>query len=1331
MSDELMERYHNKTLTLDDVIDNIELFENIPVEQYMIYNYDFNYLSRSFDITSFHYIIKNHPKLIKHLVNNGEVHNFITYLNKENNTLGGFNEAVKQYFLENYANSINYNFRESIDGVIHYNIPEWLTSMNFLVKEDIQSYEELINYNQQTLILNENQQKIIRMLGIENIKRLEEETGFFSHKQYPYSKELELFDLITSYFAIRFPLNNKRDSLKFKDGSLSYEEFRSEFAKMLDIMRASNAFQDYPNYDFIEGKFRSDYPEIFISKDAPEELRDAFYQNKLSFWYLYNHQDYFEYLQDKNLDNTILSNMYLRSYGAYTIDGKSLPMDIPFIPEYTKRYGNQALFDLIGKYSGLLEDIAVLNLHDEIDNKEVIDKQLREAIYNKIINRKVGYQHLANVPEFTSEYPDIFINFDEIDDSKILGLQHYLRNAFYNRQLKFEDIRTIPFLKEVLKDKNLFVPFGEYDRKDGISRNSNKINDLELLKYLSNEEFLTLCLKYGKYMDGYSKLLSNYTEVRDGKLYRINTGNLANFKEMDHVLEDLIYDSIIMGVTSYDEDAPSFLHEMAPILFLDNDAPQELKDYFYGKKNAFTFEVLSKHKEWLPYLKDKSVDIAMVRESNHRYQIQRYFQVFDYDIALKLGINRPETVTKMINANQIDIMKDWFDKTGGRFIPDVVIMQNFPITEADKFLSSGVNWSNLMRIKNFASNIDSREAMLKLAYSFGAFDGDNRGYKKVYELLTEIPRHISSNHEYLMDIINQSIRNDNSVNPNYWVDELQTALNKAGLDINLRQDGFNKIYRKNEDGSYTLVINQQNAKEACNIIHVVLQNFRDLELPMLTPTMAHKLFGGFDLKYDKDFREFLLDNIDTILTNPEYGSYIASIQKRFSEIKAVNSNRKLTLDLAISYVKDNKYVDVEVGNDKVAQVSAIAGYSQQDFRTLQQIYNHGKQRTFSSIPRIENATEKYKYELLRLDDPLAMAIGTLTDCCQELGNAAEVCMEHSMTSSHGRVFVVRDNLGNIVAQSWVWRNKDTICFDNIEIPDKAFDRADKNNLSREEFSDEVYEIYKKAAHELISLDEKKYKELLDKGMISQEEYDTLRLGKVTVGLGYNDIASSLKRHAKHDKESISHPLPYNPPVELSHGMYDSDSMTQYVLEERENREKSNYETLPVYHDEYVVYDDNNMTEKDVLMLEKLEIKTKGNANNLDTAVLEYGKQDRLVSEIAYNMDLSPDKTKIVMNPNFAIIYDEIRDNKVRLGSIFFNTEVEDNSEIINIEQDVAMQIRLALEQISRGREIDITLLDKKQKEMYEKAIALSDKNDIDWGIKHAKNDIGWGVRLGR
>ena len=520
-----------------------------------------------------------------------------------------------------------------------------------------------------------------------------------------------------------------------------------------------------------------------------------------------------------------------------------------------------------------------------------------------------------------------------------------------------------------------------------------------------------------------------------------------------------------------------------------------------------------------------------------------------------------------------------------------------------------------------------------------------------------------------------------------------------------------------------MTINAQSCPKSAQAIRGVLEKFR--EVPMLTPDKAHQLFGGFELKYDADFREFLLANMEKVLNNPEYVSFVASVQRQFSDIKAINSNRALTWELAISYVQTNKFTSVNVGNERVAEISAIAGYSQADFNTLQQIYNYGKQRTFSSIPRIEQSAEKtsgkYTYEILRLDDPLAMAIGTLTDCCQELNNCAEVCMEHSMVDKNGRVFVIKDEQGNIVAQSWVWRNKDVLCFDNIEIPDKAFARATKEHpeLGRKGFTDEVFEIYKQAAHDLIVEDEKVYKELLENGKITQEQYDGLRLGKVTVGLGFNDIAESLKQNSKVDKGNVSRPLPFEEPVKLSRGLYTSDSTTQYVLEERENRKEFDGETLPVHSDTYVEYSDSNFTEKSLLSLEKLEIVTKEDPRNLETSVGDYADSEHLVTEIAKNYGLNPETSRIIMNPNFAIIYD-VNGDKLRVGDLLFNTHVDNEMQQMDIENQVVMQIRLALEQIASDKEIDVSALDEKQKEMYAKVTGLTDEIDIERGVGHAR-----------
>ncbi|MBQ6282593.1 MAG: hypothetical protein IJK66_03535, partial [Bacilli bacterium] len=468
---------------------------------------------------------------------------------------------------------------------------------------------------------------------------------------------------------------------------------------------------------------------------------------------------------------------------------------------------------------------------------------------------------------------------------------------------------------------------------------------------------------------------------------------------------------------------------------------------------------------------------------------------------------------------------------------------------------------------------------------------------------------------------------------------------------------------------------------------------------------------------------------DTIMSDSKYLSQIAIIQRRFKEIKAVYSNVTLTLDLALSYITNNRYEQVNPGNERVTTTAAIQGYSQEDFETLQKIYNYGKQRVFSSIPRIESngfvelKTGKYHYEMLRLDDPRAMSIGYESDCCQRLGEPAEMCMQHSMVDKNGRVFVITNELGEVVAQSWVWRNKDVLCFDNIEIPDqKMWDhgvpRGSEDSGIRNEFTDDILDIYKMAAHELIEEDEKEYKELLESGKITQEQYDGLRLKKISTGEGYSNIIGSLKTLPV-DKGTLSRPLPFAAPVELNRGLYISDSRKQYIIEEREGRKKYSGETLTLYSDTYIEYDDTNFTEKELLTLEKLEGVTKEEYDYLDTSVNMNTDRTKLVSAIAKNYWLHPETTRIILHPNFAIIYDTYGD-KVIIGDLLFNTKIDNYDQQMDITDKVIMQIRLAINQISNGKQIVLQDLSEKQQQMYEKVMGLRDEMDIERGVGHAR-----------
>ena len=1336
LPEDVRKRFLNRKMTIRDYVEHNNIFKDIPIGAFVDYKKFESIIHQGYEIERIQKMIDQHPGLFLHLEETNLFYSLQQYLDingMEANFEQEFEKAITRLFLEHGINNID--FRITANGEMVYNIPEWLKSMDYKFLDKIRTEEELFNITNKTIIIDEKQRRVIELFNIENIRKLEQETGFFTHQAHGYSKQLEMFEAMANYLQNENNRSLESKKIDFNNGNLAYEEFLKMFARCLYDMKSKNYFSDYPDYSWITGSFRNEHPEIFISENAPDNLKNAFYKNRIYIKTLSENKESLNYLYDKNLSEIIRDKIHIDQIGLVDILGNGIAERKDFISEYATRYGNEKLLNLLAKYGYVLKDITISGIHNEISDEQEIEKAIRKAIYDKIKKGNDNYAYLAEVPEFIQEHPDIFMDFKQLT-SVTEEQREDLEKRFYTRKLTFEDIRQHKELVEMLKNKDLSVIFGinlsNYQEIKKIGGNL-QTKSYEVISGLGNEKILELCAEYGKYM----KCIYKYNDVisiRNMNRFSIFEQSETEFDELKKQIEKAIGKECLLGNIEYTkEEAPDFLKEQHPELFLADDAPAELIECFYGT-NKMDFMVLNNHKEWLPYLQDKSITTSLLRNSHIKNKLINYFNVFGHDKAMKLGLNRAETVTEMLNADKIDVMKQWYDKTGGKFIPDFVVMQNFSIEEADKFLTSASNWSNLMRIKRFSEAQESRDAMLKLAYSFGAFDQDQRGFKKLQDMLIGLPKKLLAENSNIINDISDVFRIFETINDISLIESINnsdnlgeflmtkeeiidffSALKKENVSIDYSKNIFRQIYRQNEDGSYTLTINEQNCPKTAEHIRGILEKYHDA--PVISPHKAHQLFGGFELKYDPDFREFLLANIDKVVNNPEKASYISKIQKQFGDIKTINSNRTLTWDLAVSYVQVNRFENINPGNERAAEISSIAGYSQNDFDTLQKIYNYGKQRTYSSIPRIKNTSGNYTYEILRLDDPLAMSIGTLTDCCQELGDCAELCMEHSMVDKNGRVFIIKDEEDNIVAQSWVWRNKDVLCFDNVEIPAKAFTRNEKSNGNS--LAIEVFDIYKQAAQDLIEEDEKVYKELLESGKITEEQYNGLRLGKVTVGLGYNDIAHTLKEKASIDTGVISRPLPFEAPVKLHRGLYTSDSNTQYILEEREDRQEYDGLTLTVHNDQYEEYDNKTLTTKELITLKKLEKITKDNPRFLETDVDEYVEEGDYVSEIARNYDLNPNATRIILHPNFAIIY-ESKEDKVIIGDLLYNTEVNNGQQQINIEEPVTLQIRLALEQISEDKEVDIKHLDEKQQAMYQKAIGLNEEIDIERGISHAR-----------
>lgn len=1172
------------------------------------------------------------------------------------------------------------------------------------------------------------QQKVLNLLKIENIEKFEKETNFFSHIK---NNEEALIQYVI-------------DNYSYLDSSLSYNDFCNL------IITFINDTQNL-SIDLINEKFRRQHKELFIDNNAPNELKEAFYHNKITSTLIHNHKEYIPYLIDKDLINKM--NMDIK-INIPIIKGNEITyVSLNFISEYINLYGNKAFLELCSKYGNMLSNLEIITKENEILEQKIIEKLIRESISKKIIKGYFSYQYLENVSEFVEEYPTLFINLKEIKTIPKKE-QERLNTAFYKRQLTFEDIRKYPELAKHLKNKNLFIAFGLQKRNDQIkfarqrrtrdyvTQVPKEYSDLELLEVYGNEFFLKQCLKYGRYLEGISFELHKNLSIENNKY--VENNKIITSKDMDNIIEKIIEKQILLGNIPYtEEDIPVIFKNKHPELFLDKDAPEELKKYFYNYKNNYqmSFKLLNRKKEWIKYIENKSIKTSILRSNIFKDEIIKYFSTFK-DKAIKLGIEKAETVTEMIEMRKVELMKKWYDKTGQKFLPDVVIMKSFPIEDADKFLVSASNWSKITRNKRFYKLLETREAILKLAYSFGIFDFDKRGIHELDVLINHLPKTIESEYDYIIkrldhninffshkdQFIKQSKNKEEAMaktieylkNPDF-LDKNEAAgilillktIQEEKLNIDFSKDIISQIYKQKKDGKRVLAISQQEYPKITKLIREILEQY--IELPILTPFKAHQLFGGFILKYDPEFREFLLKNINEIYKHPEYAGYISNIQRQFSSIKAANSNRSLTLELAVSYVQKNKYTQVDTGNERLAEISAIAGYSQEDFNVLQQIYNYGKQRVFSTIPNIKKQHKEYSYEILKLDDPLALAVGTLTDCCQALGDAAELCMEHSMVDKNGRVFVIKDKENNIIAQSWVWRNKETLCFDNIEIPNKALKRASKNE---EDLNYEIFNLYKEAARELIEYDNKIYKKLLDKRQITLQQYNGLKLSKVTVGLGYNDIAKVIKENTELEKDKISRPISFEAPVKLESSLYITDSKTQYILAKtKEEHEKYNGREIAVYNDEYAIYTDSNFNEINLLTLEKLEAITKEKTTNLNTSYIN--KEKKIISQLAQIYNLDSNETRIIMNPNFAIIYQKSQ-TKIKIADLLFNIKINTDQQQKDIENKVAMQIKLAINQIADNKKIDISNLNQNQQNMYKKALNIDKLIEEERGIKYVR-----------
>ena len=325
----------------------------------------------------------------------------------------------------------------------------------------------------------------------------------------------DLFDIVFDRtradgysYEINFDINDDLD--KFQDRI-------NETFKRLVIEKGVK----YPKT--IPRSLRENYPEMFLSENAPQELQDAFYSRSFASEMILDHPEYREFLKDIDLE-ILYKNMPVRM-ADNTFE------TINLIKAMIQTCGKDETLDLMISYGKYIEAVFDANkltefrYNKEFTKDDLLD-EMDKSILQAIIDGKIKYGE--DMPDhFKEKNPSMFLGKDVPEE---------IKKKFYNREFTIEDFINNPELLDVFENTNIACGFSETvswmiplfgDNEDIKEANNNrlkvlsaysKIQDVSLQKAF--EEYVRECgdkidLEKIEYVsDVLSKLsLSNSSEI--------------------------------------------------------------------------------------------------------------------------------------------------------------------------------------------------------------------------------------------------------------------------------------------------------------------------------------------------------------------------------------------------------------------------------------------------------------------------------------------------------------------------------------------------------------------------------------------------------------------------------------------------------------------------------------------------------------------------------------------------------------------------------------------------------------------------------------------------
>lgn len=192
------------------------------------------------------------------------------------------------------------------------------------------------------------------------------------------------------------------------------------------------------------------YPSMFLDKNAPQELQEAFYNRTISAELVLSNPSYMKYL--KNIDLEVL----FKYMPVNVVNEKHVKEQVNLVRGIKQIFGSDEAFDIMLLYGKYIEKVFEDNklkqfkFNQNFSKADLFD-EMDKAILQNIIDGKMKYDE--EIPShFKNNNPTLFLGENISQD---------IKDKFYNRQFTINDFNANPKLFDIFDKTNITCGFSE------------------------------------------------------------------------------------------------------------------------------------------------------------------------------------------------------------------------------------------------------------------------------------------------------------------------------------------------------------------------------------------------------------------------------------------------------------------------------------------------------------------------------------------------------------------------------------------------------------------------------------------------------------------------------------------------------------------------------------------------------------------------------------------------------------------------------------------------------------------------------------------------------